>query len=246
MKYKNFGRDILKCDFEEGWSKWPSDSNKGMPMPEAQKSCKSGKFIDLPNPQSCKYDIKLQDAIKNRRSRRKFTQDHLSLIELSFLLWATQGITDKDIAAHRAAPSASARHPFETYLMVRRVQGLVPGIYRYLPLDHKLCLVNDNQAQIEKISTACFEVNAPQMKNAAVVFIWAAVPYRTEWRAGPYAYKYIAMDAGHVCQNLYLAVEAIGAGTCAVAAYEQKTIDEIIQVNGQDEFAIYLAPVGKV
>lgn len=246
MKYKNFSRDILKCDFEEGWSKWPSDSNKGIAMPLAQKDCKSGQLINLIDPNDFEFEIKLQDAIKNRRSRRKFTQDPLTLKELSFLLWATQGVTDKDIGAHRAAPSASARHPFETYLVIRRVKDLKPGVYRYLPIDHKLCLVSDSKEQVEKISTSCFEVNKPQMQNAAVVFIWAAVPYRTEWRAGPYAYKFIALDAGHVCQNLYLAAEAINAGTCATAAYEQAAVDKIIEVNGKDEFAVYLAPVGKI
>lgn len=245
MKYKNFSRDILKCDFEEGWNKWPSDSNKGVPMPVAQKDC-SGKTVDLVDASSFKFGIKLQDAIKNRRSRRKFTQDYLTLEELSFLLWATQGITDKDIAAHRAVPSASARHPLETYLVIRRVKDLKVGVYRYLPLSHKLCIVSTDEGQVAKIATSCFEMNKPQMQNAAVVFIWSAVPYRTEWRAGPYAYKFIALDAGHVCQNLYLAAEAIGAGTCATAAYEQNAVDSIIEVNGRDEFAIYLAPVGKV
>lgn len=245
MKYKNFGRDILKCDFEEGWSKYPTDSTKGVPMPPAQKSC-SEKVIDLVDPKDFAFDVSLQEAIKHRRSRRKFTQEYLSLQELSFLLWATQGITDKNIGVYRAVPSASARHPFETYLVIRRVADIKPGVYRYLPLDHKLCLVSDDEKQVAKISTSCFEMNAPQMKNAAVVFVWAAVPYRDEWSSGSHAYKLIALDAGHVCQNLYLAVEAIHAGTCAIAAYDQQAVDKIINVNGQDEFAIYLAPVGKI
>lgn len=66
-----------------------------------------------------------------------------------------------------------------------------------------------------------------------------------EWRYGIAAYKVIAIDAGHVCQNLYLACEAIGAGTCAIAAYDQEAMDKILRIDGQDEFAIYLASVGK-
>ena len=56
----------------------------------------------------------------------------------------------------------------------------------------------------------------------------------------------MAIDAGHVCQNLYLACEAVGAGTCAIAAYNQELMDKLIKVNGEDEFVIYLAPVGKI
>jgi nitroreductase len=43
-----------------------------------------------------------------------------------------------------------------------------------------------------------------------------------------------------------LACEAINAGTCAVAAYDQELVDELLRVDGKDEFAVYLAAVGKV
>jgi nitroreductase len=58
--------------------------------------------------------------------------------------------------------------------------------------------------------------------------------------------KLIALDAGHVCQNLYLACEAISAGTCGIAAYNQKEMDAALGLDGTDEFAVYCAPVGKV
>jgi SagB-type dehydrogenase family enzyme len=82
--------------------------------------------------------------------------------------------------------------------------------------------------------------------SAAATFAWTAIPYRMEWRYGLAAHKVIALDAGHVCQNMYLACEAIDAGTCAIAAYHQALMDELLGVDGKDEFTIYLAPVGKV
>ena len=69
---------------------------------------------------------------------------------------------------------------------------------------------------------------------------------RTEWRYAEASYKVIALDAGHVCQNLYLACEAIGAGTCAIAAYNQALADELLGIDGDEEFTVYLAPVGKI
>jgi SagB-type dehydrogenase family enzyme len=83
-------------------------------------------------------------------------------------------------------------------------------------------------------------------EGTAVCFIWTAVPYRMEWRYSTLSPKLIALDAGHVCQNLYLACEAIGAGTCAIGAYDQRAIDAFLRVDGVDEFAVYMAPVGKV
>ena len=57
--------------------------------------------------------------------------------------------------------------------------------------------------------------------------------------------KVIAIDMGHVCQNLYLASEAVGCGTCAIAVYDQQRSDSLVDVDGQDEFTIYMAPVSK-
>ena len=82
-------------------------------------------------------------------------------------------------------------------------------------------------------------------EDAAVTFIWTAIPYRMEWRYDIAAHKVIAIDAGHVCQNLYLACEAIDAGTCAMAAYDQEEMDKLLRIDGQNEFTIYIAAVGR-
>ena len=95
----------------------------------------------------------------------------------------------------------------------------------------------------KKICQAVFGQNYP--RDAAVTFIWTAIPYRMEWRYDIAAHKVIAIDAGHVCQNLYLACEAVDAGTCAIAAYDQEEMDKLLQIDGQNEFTIYLASVGK-
>jgi SagB-type dehydrogenase family enzyme len=81
---------------------------------------------------------------------------------------------------------------------------------------------------------------------AAAVFAWTALPARTEWRYAEASFKVIALDAGHLCQNLYLACEAIVAGTCAIAAYRRELMDALLGVDGEEEFTVYLAPVGNV
>lgn len=144
----------------------------------------------------------------------------------------------------RTVPSAGARHSFETYLFIHRVEKVVPGLYRYLPLSNELVLVYaaDDQCK-NKLSQAT--LGQGFIANGAVVFVWTTVPYRMEWRYLQAAHRVILLDAGHVCQNLYLACEVINAGTCAIAAYDQEAMDELIQVDGKDQFTIYLAPVGK-
>lgn len=185
-------------------------------------------------------------AIAERYSRRDFSEKPLRLVELSFLLWATQGVRRRlnKSTALRTVPSAGARHALETYLCVFHVEGLDAGVYRYLPLEHELLWEFASPNARQELTAAA--LGQAFVAEAAATFIWTAIPYRMEWRYGPAAHKLIALDAGHVCQNLYLACEAIGAGTCAVAAYHQELMDHFLRLDGKDEFVIYLAPVGKV
>ena len=144
----------------------------------------------------------------------------------------------------RTVPSAGCRHSFETYLFINRVRGVKPGLYRYLFLDHKLLFISGESGLDEKITEACN--NQRFIKEAAAIFVWTTIPYRTEWRYSLIAPKIIAIDAGHMCQNLYLASESIGAGTCGIGAYSQVKVDALLGVDGYDELTIYIAPVGKI
>ena len=123
------------------------------------------------------------------------------------------------------------------------ITGLEPAIYRYLPVEHQLVLVRAVPDLGARIAQAA--LGQAFVGKAAATFVWTAVPYRMEWRYGLAAHKVIAIDIGHVCQNLYLTCAAIKAGTCAVAAYHQAAMDDLLGVDGDDEFALYLAPVGK-
>jgi SagB-type dehydrogenase family enzyme len=129
-------------------------------------------------------------------------------------------------------------------VFVLNVSGLDVGLYRYLPLEHELLLVRREEGLRGRLASAALRQSF--VGASAATFVWTAMPYRMEWRYDLAAHKVIAIDVGHVCQNLYLACAAIGAGCCAVGAYHQDLMDQLLGVDGQDEFAIYLAPVGKV
>ena len=81
--------------------------------------------------------------------------------------------------------------------------------------------------------------------RCGVVFLWVAVPYRMTWRYSERGYRELHKDAGHVCQNLYLAAQAVGCGVCAIAAYDDDVMHDILGIDGVDQFLIYLATVGK-
>jgi len=232
-----------------------SDQNLGLPQPELTKEKTSDTVISLTKEfAGVLKTTNILHLIENRSSKRKYTEEELSLDELSFLLWSTQGVKKvigkERKATLRTVPSAGARHPFETYLFVNRVEGLTQGLYHYLPLTHELELVQVIESQIEQV-TAAFE-DQTFYSNAPVGFVWTVVPYRSEWRYTVDAQKYSLLDAGHVCQNLYLAAEAIGGGVCAIGAYNQVLVDELLGLSSEasadkdNEFVVYAASVGKV
>jgi SagB-type dehydrogenase family enzyme len=242
------GRYFLTDRIREEVNFHCTQQSAGVTPPPVQKPAQPGSRI-IPLTSRHEWSIEpynLQTAIAERESHRRFTDEQLTLDELAFLLWATQGVRAvlHEAAVLRTVPSAGCRHPFETYLGVLRVAGLEPGLYRYLPLEHALVHERDLSDLPACLTAACRgQAFAGQ---AAVTFIWTAVMARTEWRYAEASYKVIALDAGHVCQNLYLACEAIGCGTCAIAAYTQGLADELVAVDGNEEFTVYIAPVGKV
>ena len=245
-QYRYFLKDTIRklIDFRM------TDQHRGVPTPPVEKPYEpDADRIQLPPFDKWKQYIETTDiisAISNRRSRRRFTSESLSIEELAFLLWATQGIRKPTGTSlfFRTVPSAGARHSFETYLFVMRVEGIRQGLYRYLPVSNELLFLGEVENMEKRLIRAC--LGQSFTARGAVTFIWTTIPYRMEWRYSLAAHRVILIDAGHVCQNLYLACEAIGAGTCAVGAYDQEQLDKLLDVDGQDEFAIYLAPVGKI
>ena len=224
-----------------------SDQSLGYPAPPVEEYYdRDANIIDLPDPDEITVaDMSLIKAIENRMSLRKYSDQNLSLEELSYLLWCTQGVK-KMIGQHatlRIVPSAGARHSFETYLLINKVEGLKPGLYRFIALEHKLVEVNLNSDIAEKILHGCH--NQAFVRTSAATFIWVAVPYRMSWRYGQRGYRYLHLDAGHVCQNLYLSAEAINCGVCAIAAFDDDEMNSILSLDGDSQFVIYIGTVGK-
>ncbi len=242
-------REFLKDSLRKEVDFSQTDQNKGLSAPPVQKPYDPNTHrIKLAPPetwQSVVKDARLDQIIASRRSRRKYSDEPLQFEELSFLLWSTQGIRKvvDNSTALRNVPSAGARHSFETYVFIRQVQQLQSGLYRYLPLENELLFIKEIPYLKNALSQAAF--GQKFIGLGAVTFVWSCLPYRMEWRYGSTAYRVILMDAGHVCQNLYLACEAIGAGTCAVGAYDQEAMDELVGLDGNEEFVVYTAPVGK-
>ncbi len=224
-----------------------SDQQKELPQPLLQEEFdKSAKLIDLPNPESIDLPpVDFKQLVYDRRSLRKYGKNPLTIEELSYLLWCSQGV--KKIApgkaTFRTVPSAGARHAFETYLLVNNVENLKPGLYKFLALEHKLILMSAPENIADQITEGC--LGQKFVKTCAVTFVWTANVYRMAWRYGQRGYRYLHLDAGHVCQNLYLAAETINCGACGIAAFDDQELNSILKLDSEKKFVIYLATTGK-
>jgi SagB-type dehydrogenase family enzyme len=215
-------------------------------MPAQYKIYKDAKRIKLPSPQT-DGGPDIWGVIHKRRSVRAYTDEAMTLNDLSQILWATQGVRETVAGAYvefklRTSPSAGGLYPVETYLYINRVDGLKQGLYHYIIGDHELELLKEGDFSREVRGGALDQQIAG---NAAVVFIWTAVFERSSWKYLQRAYRYIFLDAGHIAQNLALASEALDYGSCQIGAIYDDEINQLLDIDGIKESVIYMSSIAR-
>jgi len=223
-----------------------SDQLKQLPQPPVFKSVESEITVDLPviRKEMLRENGYLE-LLKARHTRRNYTNQGVTLEQLSFLLWSTQGVKEyREGGARtgRPVPSGGARHPFETYVDARNVQGLEPGLWHYSPDKDRLEFLRASESfEEDTVKNLCGQV---WTARSAAVFYWTCVAYRAEWRYSWAAHRVALIDLGHVDQNFYLSAEALGLGACAIAAFDQDVCDPYLGVDGTDEYTVLTATLG--
>jgi SagB-type dehydrogenase family enzyme len=242
---ETIGRDFMSLTRYEHLQSSPQQRKEPQPPLELLYATDQA-LISLPDPAGLPMPaIDLRTVIEQRVSVRKYSSQALSIDELSLLLWCTQGIKKvvPNKVTFRTVPSAGARHAFETYLLINRVENIVPGLYRFLALENALLAVDLSSDIARRVMVACLEQD--MVEKSAVTFLWSAVVERMTWRYVQRGYRYLHLDAGHVCQNLYLAGETMGCGTCAIAAFDDDKTNACLGLDGESMFVIYVASLGK-
>jgi SagB-type dehydrogenase family enzyme len=184
----------------------------------------------------------LWTAIGKRRSVRNFKDSILSKKDLSQLLWATQGITKREMDFEfRACPSAGALYPVETYLILNNVEDFNAGIYHYNIRSHSLEQLQKGDFRL-KIAQAALDQDMAYAANA--VFVWTALFERAKWKYEQRAYRYVYLDAGHIAQNLALAAVSLDLGTCQIGALYDEDVNSLLGIDGKEESVLYMSVVG--
>ncbi|MHC1679802.1 MAG: SagB/ThcOx family dehydrogenase [Methanomassiliicoccales archaeon] len=218
----------------------------GRPMDWARKPVTYKEYPDRPRialPEPKRPVAPLDNLLRMRRSVRRFSKDPLSLEDLSYLLWASDGITRRERGYEfRNVPSAGALYPVETYVAVNDVVGVAPGIYHYSVKQHALDLIRKGHLG-EEVARAALDQG--MCASAPLVFMWTAMFERSRWKYGERAYRYVYLDAGHIAQNLALAAVSLGLGSCQIAATYDDEVNELLGVDGEEESVLYMSVVGR-
>jgi len=209
--------------------------------PGTFKSYPQAKRVPLPEP-ARKGGPPVWDVVQARRSCRRFREAAMPLGDLGRLLWASQGTTRVFRGFEfRAAPSAGALYPIETYLAVHRAEGVSSGIYHYDVRGHALEALGEGDV---RASVARAALDQEFTMEAGVVLIWAAVFERSKWKYRQRAYRYVYLDAGHIAHATAPAAAGMGYGSCQIAALYDDEANALIGVDGEKESVIYMTAVG--
>lgn len=182
-----------------------------------------------------------------RRSTPVFSFDPLPLEKLAAALKMTFGSKGLDRAyqrrdiPRRVFPSAGGLQSLDIHVFVNNVAGVERGRYEYDPLDHSLVLAEAGDFRIPVVE-ASFATN--WLMHAQVVMAIVGNYERVAWKYGTRGYRYMAMDAGVTCGQLYLAAASLGLAVNAVAAFQDDATNRLLRVDGRDQFTQLLIALG--
>ena len=181
-----------------------------------------------------------EEVLSSRRSVREYSREPIKLDILGRLLWAGQGITDS-VKGLRTAPSAGALYPLELYIVANNVEGLVPGIYKYLPTSHEVVLISVGSVGLELYNAS---LEQSMVKDAAAVIVVCAVYNKMYIKYGSRSGRYLYFEAGCAAENISLQAVSLGLGTVVIGAFDDEKVKKLL-VLPETEFPLCLTLVGK-
>jgi SagB-type dehydrogenase family enzyme len=195
--------------------------------------------VKLPEPETSGVS-RIENLLAKRRSVRKYAERGLSETVISRFLWAAQGISSKE--GLRTSPSAGALYPLEIHVVIGEGSEFEPGIYRYIAEEHTLTQEIPGDMR-ERLSRAA--LSQPMVRQAPVSLVISAVYPRITGKYGKRGVRYAYMEAGHVAQNVYLLGVELGIGTCAVGAFDDEEIKNVLKLPVNEE-PLYILPLGYI
>jgi SagB-type dehydrogenase family enzyme len=188
------------------------------------------------------------DVLTARRTWRRFSKTPIDAQQLATLLALTVGVqhwveADGHRAPLKTSPSGGARHSIESYVVVRDVRGLKPGVYHYVSDRHALERLG---GQVSLTRIRAYMPGSEYFANGSAIVFFTCVFERILWRY-PYsrAYRAALAEAGHLCQTFCLTATWLGLAPFCLMALADTAIEQDLGIDGISEAVLYAAGVGR-
>jgi SagB-type dehydrogenase family enzyme len=188
--------------------------------------------ITLPPPSSSTRSF--GEVARMRRSALDFLggKQSMSLAQLSAIL----AITAKPLSADFAGT-----HFIQLCLYVHRVDGLQPGIYRFLAERAELKQIKSGD---ERVAVAGLSLGQDLAGNACVTFSMIGDLDRAARTYGDRGYRYVHFEAGAIGHCLYLAAEALGLGATGIGAFYDDEVHRHLDLISNQGQVVYHFAIG--
>jgi SagB-type dehydrogenase family enzyme len=193
----------------------------------------------------------LEEVIKKRRPAEEFSDDTLSLAELSKLLYFSYGIIDNSSmevfeTPARVVPSTGGIYSLEIYLFIFNVKNLKKGIYHYNVKEHLLELLIPATDISERFFRDCLmKDDAQDVQKASIVLVITSMFGRLSRIYKERGYRYALFETGHLIQNTCLISTAMGLGVRIVPEFNDYAVEKMLDIDGIHESVTQVLLIGK-
>lgn len=188
-----------------------------------------------------------------RRTCRNFDPTgSLSAADLATMLhrvWGAVGtleLAPGAVAVKKTSPAGGGLHAVEAYLLVQRAEGLAPGLYHYLPMQHALEPLESLDAAAAAALAHRFLAGQHWFANVPALVVMTARFDRLFWkyRRHAKAWRVVHLDVGHLSQTMYLSAADLGLGAFVTAAINDREIEPALGLVPMQEGAIAIVGFG--
>jgi putative peptide maturation dehydrogenase len=188
-----------------------------------------------------------------RRTCRNFDPiASVSATELATMLYRVWGaigtleLAPGAVAVKKNSPAGGGLHAIEAYLLVQRAEGLQPGLYHYLSLDHALEQLQAMSSEEAAAHAHSFVAGQSWFNNVPVIVVMTARFDRLFWkyRRHAKAWRVVHLDVGHLSQTMYLSAAEMGLGSFVTAAINDRAVEQALKLKPMQEGAIAIVGFG--
>ena len=247
--------DPIALAFHRGFNVggyFPETVDRAHP-PAIEKDTRGARSIELESKTQAGLPTSLEQCLGGRRSIRAYAARPMEKEELAqFLQLTTRAFAvietpDLGRVSMRNYPSGGARYPLEVYPVVYDVKSVEPGIYYYHPFHHRLLAIDSEAVYRERLLDAAgWAMGRPADSpgQPAVLLVLTAVFARTCWKYRGIPYHLILQEVGALYQTMYLAATRLGLAPCAIGAFPELAVDELLRLDARDEAQVGLFALG--